>query len=135
MLTWIWIPRKKQKQCSDLAHNTKLLLHYYLKDKNTLKIRLVIFYILVSRSCEMNPTNKYYVCIKSLHYCPKAIKNMYISYIVELSDMFFHYNEHTHTAIYFESIPHTPVCWPKYSLDVYQSVMYLLYDLFDLYVR
>ncbi len=31
--------------------------------------------------------------------------------------MFHHYHEHTHTVVYFDSIPHTPSCWPRYSLQ------------------
>ncbi len=52
-----------------------------------------------------------------LHCCPKTIKNTSRSRIVGLDGISLHYHEHTHTVVYYDSVPHTLPCCPKYSLE------------------
>ncbi len=54
-----------------------------------------------------------FLCAIELHYC--LIKDTSMSHTFALGDMFLHYYTHTHTVVYFDSIPHTPSCCQKYS--------------------
>ncbi len=105
------------ENCTRKSHEADDILHfsYYQqipwKDKNQQWICPTTKYCLSIKAWYI-----FFFCAKELHCYPKSIKiHQWATLLHWVTCSFITMN--THTVVYFDSIPHTPSCFPKYSLE------------------